>query len=318
MADNRLLISVALATYNGSRFLREQLDSIYAQTWLPVEVVVCDDRSSDDTVSILEEYRQRHGLRYEANEQNLGFVRNFEKAMAICRGEFIALADQDDVWLPEKLERLMAGIGTSSLIYSDAFLIDDGGRELPGSLIATSGVLPVNGANFRYFVCNSCVTGCTALFRRDLLNTALPIPECETYHDWWLALAASKRGGVRYLPERLVRYRQHAANQAGVSRKTGLVSRLGAHLGAEAKRLKGQYYRLLRDRGALFPAMRDRLALTDAEVDFLHDMERYGNGLLDSRPHLALVALAWRYREILFPTASPLERLVFIASSFIK
>jgi glycosyltransferase involved in cell wall biosynthesis len=318
MAGNQPFISVALATYNGGRFLREQLDSIYAQTWSPLEVVVCDDRSSDDTVSILKKYLQRHGLRYEVNEQNLGFVRNFEKAMALCRGEFIALADQDDVWLPEKLERLMAGIGTASLIYSDAFLIDDKGRELPGSLIATSGVLPITGANLRYFVCNSCVTGCTALFRRDLLNTALPIPECETYHDWWLAVVASKLGGVRYLPERLVRYRQHGANQAGASRKTGLVSRLRAHLGAEAKRLKGQYYRLLRDRGTLFPAMRERLALTDAEVDFLHDMERYGNGLLDSRPHPSSVALAWRYREILFPAANPLERLVFIASSVIK
>ena len=318
MADRPPLISIALATYNGSRFLREQLDSIYAQTWPNIEVVACDDCSSDDTEAILEEYRQRHGLRYEVNKRNLGFVRNFEKVMSLCRGEFIALADQDDVWFPEKLERLMAGIGSASLVYSDAFLIDDEGRELPGSLIATSGVLPVTGTSFSYFVCNSCVTGCTALFRRDLLDTALPIPECETYHDWWLALVASKRDGVCYLPERLVRYRQHAANQAGASRKSGLVSRLRAHLGRDTKRLKGEYYRLVRDRGAMLPAMRDRLALTAAETAFLHDMERYGNGLLDPRPHLSSMALAYRYREILFPAALPLERMVFIASSVIK
>ena len=318
MADRSLLISIALATFNGGKFLREQLDSIYAQTWENIEVVACDDRSSDDTVKILEEYRERYGLRYEVNERNLGFVRNFVKAMVLCRGEFIALADQDDVWLPEKLERLMAGIGDASLVYSDAFLIDDEGRELPGSLIANSGVLPVTGANFSYFVCNSCVTGCTVLFRRDLLDMALPIPACEIYHDWWLALIASKRGGVIYFQERLVKYRQHAANQAGASRKTGLVSRLRAHLGAETKRLKGQYYRLLRDRGVTLPALPDRLPLTDAESVFLHDMERYGNGLLDARPHMSSLTLAWRYRDILFLAASPLERLVFIASSVIK
>ena len=104
-------ISIALATYNGGRFLREQLDSIYAQTWRNIEVVASDDRSSDDTVAILEEYGQSHGLRYEINDENLGFVRNFEKILARCTGDFIALADQDDIWLPDKLERLIAGIG---------------------------------------------------------------------------------------------------------------------------------------------------------------------------------------------------------------
>ena len=262
------LISIALATYNGGRFLREQLDSIYAQTWRPIDVVACDDRSSDDTVAILEEYRQRHGLRYEVNERNLGFVRNFEKVMALCRGEFIALADQDDVWLPEKLERLMAGIGDASLVYSDAFLIDDEGRELPGSLIATSGVLPVTGRKFQ-------------LFRLQFL--------CHRLHG---AVPARPAGygaadsGVRNLP-RLVagaggdqaggvmvssrttrqvpaacrqQHRRQQENRSGESPPA-------AHLrGGNGKRLKGQYYRLVRDRGAILPAMKERLALTDDET----------------------------------------------------
>lgn len=312
------LISIALATYNGARFLREQLDSIYAQTWPNMEVVAGDDGSSDDTVAILEEYRQSRGLRYEVNGRNLGFLSNFENILSRCRGEFIALADQDDVWLPEKLERLVAEIGDASLIYTDASLIDENGWEVAGSLIATSGVRPISGRDFGYFLCNSCVTGCTVLFRRALLESALPIPECETYHDWWLALVASRHGGVRYLPERLVRYRQHGANQAGATRKSGLISRLRAHLGAETKRLKGAYYRLLRERGTNLPALRDRLLLQPEEITLLHDMARYGGTLLDSRPHLSSVVLAWKHRNILFPAATPLERLVFIASSMLK
>jgi len=312
------LISIALATCNGGRFLREQLDSIYAQTWPNLEVVAGDDCSSDDTVALLEEYRQRHALRYEVNARNIGFVRNFETIMARCRGEFIALADQDDVWLPEKLERLLAGIGGASLIHSDASLIDHEGEELPGSLSAVSGIFPINKNNFKYFVCNACVTGCTALFRRDLLDTALPIPECETYHDWWLALTASKRDGVAYLSEQLVKYRQHAANQTGVSRKSGLLNRIRAYAGAETRRLKRRYYCLLRDRGSMLPALRERLALTDDDIAFLHDMNQYGSSLLDARPHPSSVAPAWRHRESLFPTARPLERLLFIAGSLIK
>jgi glycosyltransferase involved in cell wall biosynthesis len=316
--DNGTSVSVALATYNGGRFLREQLDSIYAQTWPGIEVVVSDDLSTDGTLTILEEYRQSHGLRYWVNERNLGFVRNFEKAIALCRGEFIALADQDDVWLPEKLERLMAEIGNASLIYSDAFLIDDEGRELSGSLITTSGVLPVTGTNFRYFVCNSCVTGCTVLFRRSLLGMALPIPECETYHDWWLALVASRQVGVRYLPVRLVRYRQHGANDTGASVKTSLVTRLVAHLRGETGPAKRRYYELLRQRAAIYLALEARLVLSDDERRFLQDIGRYAESLLDPQFHIVSFLLAFKYRAILFPAAGPLEQAVFVASKLIN
>jgi len=115
-----------------------------------------------------------------------------------------------------------------------------------------------------------------------------------------------------------IRYRQQAANQAGVSRKSGLVSRIRAHLGRETRRRKAQYYRLLRERGGLLPTMRERLELTDGEMAFLYDLERYGCGLLDTRPHLSLVFLAWRHRKILFPAASSLQRLFFVTSSLFK
>lgn len=312
------LVSVALATYNGGHFLREQLDSIYTQSWANIEVVACDDCSTDDTVSILDEYRQSHGLRYEVNKRNQGFVRNFEKILSRCCGTFIALADQDDIWLPQKLERLVAGIGEADLVYSDAFLVDRDGRELPGSMIETAGVRPVSGRQFTYFVCNSCVTGCTTLIRRDLLEKALPIPDCESYHDWWLAVVASRYGGVRFLPEQLVKYRQHDANDTGATVKTRLVTRLAAHLRGDTGEAKRRYYRLLRDRALCYRTLQTRLALGAGELEFLGDIRRYAESLLDRRFHIASFVLAFRYRTILFPAAGHIEKLVFVFSKLIN
>lgn len=316
--DRQPLISIALATYNGNRFLREQLDSIYSQTYGNIEVVACDDCSSDDTAAILEEYRKRHGLRYLVNESNLGFMRNFEKIITLCRGEFIALADQDDVWLPEKLEKQLKGLGNASLVYSDAFLVDEAGRQLPGSLIRTSGVRPLSGKNFEYFVCNTCVTGCTTLFRRDLLIHALPIPACETYHDWWLAVVASRREGVNYMDSRLVKYRQHEGNDTGASVKRGLLPRLAAHLRGDTGKDKRRYYELLRNRANTYPAMETRLSLNASEMKFLGGIGRYAESLLDHRFHWESFFLAFRHRHTLFPAAGAIEKFVFVFSKLIN
>jgi glycosyltransferase involved in cell wall biosynthesis len=316
-ADRRPLVSIALATYNGDRFLRELLESIYCQSYCNIEVIAGDDCSTDDTASILEEYRESHGLHYQVNGQNLGFLRNFEKILPLCRGEFIALADQDDIWTPEKLEKMVNAIGDASLVYTDAYLVNENGQELPGSLIKNSGVRTVNGRDFRYFVCNTCVTGCTVLFRRDLLQHALPIPICENYHDWWLAVVAACLGGVRYLDEQLVRYRQHGANDTGASVKSPLLSRLGAHLRGEITGVKLDYYRLLKDRALCYPSLSDRLQLDEEELVFLHDIRCYAEGLLDPGFRIAPFILAARHRGTLFPAAGPLEKFVFVFSKLV-
>jgi len=121
----KYLISFALATYNGSKYLKEQLDSFYNQTYKNFEVIVVDDVSTDDTVKILEQYKRKYGLIYFVNSTNLGVTKNFEKAISMCSGEYIALADQDDIWLPKKLEILHKNIGDSSLIYSNACIINE-------------------------------------------------------------------------------------------------------------------------------------------------------------------------------------------------
>ena len=105
------MISIAMATYNGEKYLAEQLDSILAQTVQDFELIVCDDCSSDSTAEILSRYAEKDSrIKIFVNEKNLGFVKNFEKAVSLCSGEYIALSDQDDVWFAGHLEILLRNI----------------------------------------------------------------------------------------------------------------------------------------------------------------------------------------------------------------
>lgn len=106
------MISIAMATYNGEKYLREQLDSILVQTISDFELIICDDCSNDSTRKILSEYAKKDSrIKVIFNEQNLGFVKNFEKTISFCNGEYIAFSDQDDIWLPNHLEVLLSEIG---------------------------------------------------------------------------------------------------------------------------------------------------------------------------------------------------------------
>lgn len=221
MKQGQPLISIAMAVYNGSRYLREQLDSVYAQTYKNIEVVVTDDGSSDGTIDILREYARTHGLKYELNHTRLGFVRNFERAVSLCSGQYIALSDQDDIWLPHKLQTLYAALNGYSLICSDAMLVDAEGRKLEDSFIRYSNNLPDNVQGtplFTRLLFANFATGCTVLMKREVVQKAHPIPEGLRYHDWWYALVASTMNGVFFYDEPLVAYRQHESNDTGAVR----------------------------------------------------------------------------------------------------
>ncbi|WP_298439771.1 glycosyltransferase family 2 protein [Geobacter sp.] len=312
------LVSIALATYNGARFLEEQLASLFAQSYPALEIIATDDGSSDGTVEILRRYEQEGRIRFVANDRRLGFCRNFERALSLCSGEYIALADQDDVWDRGKIEILVRELGDSSLIYSDAELIDAAGKPLAPSLVAASGIRPLAGHCFRELVCNSSVTGCTALFRRELLDLALPFPEEEPFHDWWLSLVASCRGGLRFLDTPLVRYRQHAANAAGASEDAGFWERAVSHLVSSGTvEKKRDYYELLRRRSGWFLAWPGRFGLDDDEKRFLRDINAYAAAMLapSLRPQAFLLAL--RHRRLLYPFASPAKRMLYVMSKLV-
>ncbi len=207
MSPDTPLVSVALCTWNGERWLRLQLDSILAQEDVLLEVVVLDDASSDGTPALLREYAARDGrIRLHANTTNLGHLHSFEKCMGLCQGDFIAPADQDDIWHPRKLRTLLDAIGDADLAYCDSTYIDcEGhptGRNVSDDLHMHRGHDPL-----RYIFQNT-VSGHAALLPRRLLDDTLPFPP-HLYHDWWLAIRAAAGHGVIYVDIPLVRFRRH-------------------------------------------------------------------------------------------------------------
>ena len=125
------MISIAMATYNGSKYLSEQIDSILSQTYSDFELVVTDDCSTDDTFSILSYYASMDSrIRIYENESNLGFRDNFAKAIGLCVGDYVALSDQDDIWLPNHLELLISNISTYSIVCANSELIDQYGKSI--------------------------------------------------------------------------------------------------------------------------------------------------------------------------------------------
>lgn len=203
------LVSVALCTYNGERYLAQQLESLLAQHQ-PLELVACDDASDDATWEVLQQHAPRFArARLLRNPRTLGVHANFQQALAACRAEWIAPCDQDDIWAPQKLTRLLAQAGDAALVYCDSELIDAEGRPL-GERV--SGRLPmISGSRPLAFALGNCVSGHAALFRRSLLAQALPVP-AGVYYDEWLAFVASSLGTIRYVDEALVQFRQHQGN----------------------------------------------------------------------------------------------------------
>lgn len=210
------LISIALCTYNGERFLQQQLDSLLAQDYPRLELIAVDDASTDGTARILLDLAARDGrVKAYVNPANLGFARNFERALTLCAGDWIAPCHQDDLWHPQKLSRLMNARGQADLVYCDSELIDENDSSL-GQRVSERFHFYA-GSDPRAFTFINCISGHAMLFSRELLNRALPLPAA-VYHDWWLAFVAANGRGIACLPEALVQFRQHGSN---VSNFTG-------------------------------------------------------------------------------------------------
>jgi glycosyltransferase involved in cell wall biosynthesis len=223
--------SIAMCTYNGARHLREQLDSIAAQSRLPDELVICDDGSSDATNTIINEFAAAvpFPVRFHLNEHNLGSTKNFERVISLCQGDLIALSDQDDVWLPGKLAQLEAEFNRApdiGLVFTDAEIVDeDTGptgytlwEKLPlGSAerqrLRTPGAIDV-------LLQGSSVTGATMAFRARFRDLLLPIPtNLPIIHDAWIAILVSAVSELLPLQAPLIKYRHHANQQIGAKER---------------------------------------------------------------------------------------------------
>lgn len=227
-------ISIAMCTYNGGRFLAEQLDSLLQQQRRPDQVVVCDDGSTDNTLELLADFSNRAqamgvAVLVHPNPRNLGYVRNFEQALALCDGDLIFLCDQDDIWHREKLQRYaqqFAARPALMLLHSDARLVDAQGRDLHCSLLDAIEVTAAEleavhaGRAVEVLLRRNIATGATMALRRELVARALPV-EAGWIHDEWLAVAAACSGGeVDCLEWPSIDYRQHGGNQIGAHRRS--------------------------------------------------------------------------------------------------
>jgi glycosyltransferase involved in cell wall biosynthesis len=227
-------ISVALCTRNGARYLPQQIRSICTQTPLPREIVLSDDDSTDDTLAVVRDTLAQCGvadqvtLRVFSNVPPLGVTRNFEQAVRACTHDLVVLCDQDDVWYPGRLARMAAQFEARPellLLHTDARLVDGDLKPLGSTLFHALEVRPAElaaiaqGEAFGVLLRRNLVTGATAMFRKTLLDTALPFAP-EWVHDEWLAAVAAAVGRMDVLPEPTIDYRQHASNQIGARRLT--------------------------------------------------------------------------------------------------
>ena len=230
-----MMISVCLASYNGERYIADQIASILEQLPPDGELIVSDDASTDSTLAVVRSFDDPR-IRLFAHERNLNYVGNFERAIAAAMGDIVFLSDQDDEWTPDKIDTVLAAFAEhpdAAMVVHALLDVDEEGTPLPhqSSLWKPSDAGRRRGAAFliRQIV-KGQVFGCTTAFRRSLLDTLLPFPPLTYAHDHWLAVAAPMAGPVVLLNERLVRYRHHGAN---VSPRTSLS--LGDQVKARAK-----------------------------------------------------------------------------------
>jgi len=207
-----------MATYNGEKYLREQVDSLLAQSYPSLEFIFVDDASSDGSQAILQQYAsQDERIRLVANPVNQGLLATFERGIREAKGELIALSDQDDVWMPDKISLLAAAIGEHSMIYADSALTNSDG-QVTGKFSDRNQLDDYPSA--LHYVFGTKAMGHAMLFKREIIDIALPFPDY-VGHDYILGFAAAALNGVSYFPATLVNYRQHSSNTMGADLSKG-------------------------------------------------------------------------------------------------
>jgi glycosyltransferase involved in cell wall biosynthesis len=200
------LVSIALCTYNGESFMRQQIDSILNQTYKNLEIIIVDDHSTDNSYTIAAEYAAKDSrVKCFLNDINLGYNKNFAKAVRLTTGSYIAISDQDDIWELNKIQRLLDNIGDHWLIFSNSAMINDAGELQEKKLLHN---FNYGDRDFRGILLTNFVTGHTSLMAREFLDYIFPFPDAG-YYDWWMGFIAIYHHKLIYLEEVLTIYRLH-------------------------------------------------------------------------------------------------------------
>ncbi len=228
------VVSIVIATFNGALFLSQQMESVVTQSYPNTEIIVVDDCSTDETIAILQSFQFNYPqIKIIRNEQNLGYIKNFEKGCKLASGEYIALCDQDDVWDKDKIKKMQAAIGDYPIIYCDSALCDENLKPIGVNISDRGNCQDYDNCLQQAVFCR--IYGHATLIKKDFLQKAIPFLEVIP-HDWWLCYMATFYGGMKYLDEPLASYRQHSANifgaAGGKTRKHNKINK------AEKKRLE--------------------------------------------------------------------------------
>lgn len=208
-------ISVCMATYNGEKYIKEQLASILPQLQENDEVIISDDSSTDKTTEIIESFNDKRIIliKYQKFKSP---IFNFENSLKKATGDVIFLSDQDDVWMNNKVAILLKYLNDFDLILSDAFVVDENLNVISDSFYS------INGSKkglLKNIIKNSYL-GCTMAFNRKILNKSLPFPKTIPMHDWWLGLIGEKYGKTFFVKEKLIKYRRHGENASPTGEKS--------------------------------------------------------------------------------------------------
>lgn len=221
------MIQILLATYNGAAYLAEQLDSLFAQTNRDWRLLVRDDCSTDATAEILAAYQEKYPgiISIVPNDgARLGAGRNFGMLLEHAEAPYVMFCDQDDVWLPDKIEVTLAamkrleathGAEMPLLVHTDLKVVDERLNLLGDSLWRYMGSRPERLSRINRVLMQNFATGCTVMINRSLRDLALPVPAGARMHDWWLALVATAFGRVAAVHRPTMLYRQHGKNDSG-------------------------------------------------------------------------------------------------------
>ena len=209
-------VSVALCTYNGERYLSQQIDSIINQSYPVSEIIVCDDCSTDKTIRLLEQYAIQYPIiKIHRNHKQLGFKKNFEQAASLCTSEYVAFSDQDDVWSINHIQVLMDSIGDYFLSCGNSLFVDESMQSLGFTMCKVKDirVLPKREEYLYPLLYNgNFFQGACMLVKREFLNMVFPIPEVCKYHDSWIALSASILESITFTKDVINKYRQHSSS----------------------------------------------------------------------------------------------------------
>jgi glycosyltransferase involved in cell wall biosynthesis len=223
-------LSIALCTYNGSKFLREQLQSLANQTLMPFEVVITDDCSTDDTISIVKEFSNVLNIKVFVNNSPLKVTKNFEKAISLCSGDIILMCDQDDIWQPDKLAKINQYFNENPnqlAVFSDANLVNEQGISLHKNFWSAVRFLEPQiqqfkeGKQVELLLAGNRTAGCMMAFRKVLMEKIIPFPIHIPLmiHDNWITIVAGMLDSLGMIEEKLISYRQHSFQQIGTRAK---------------------------------------------------------------------------------------------------